>query len=79
MNYAKYIVIDGRVPVVFSGVLTHKDVANSLASRDLITSAGFAYITSDGQYATYGRSESLNIDSAETDSRLLNSQLGGNV
>lgn len=78
MNKAKYIVIDEMIPIIFSEILTHADVARALCnSMQKVTSAGFVYINSNGQYSTYGDSFSLKIKSAPGDARLLNSTMGG--
>ncbi len=71
MRQCKYIVIDGIMAVIFSDLMTHRDVAHSLMRRDQeVTGAGFVCIdSSDNQInvGVYGRSESLDIDNNGAD------------
>lgn len=67
-----------EIPVIFPKFLVHKDVADISRVRsirrnfDSIVAAGFCHIDSDGNWNCYGESESLRIESRETDSQLLN-------
>lgn len=77
---SKYIVIDTfdavEIPVVFSELMTHKDVAERLRGRK-VHGAGVCYVA-DNEYHCFGRSESLNVDSRkEKDSDVLNRFLIG--
>ena len=80
MQYkSKYIIVDnanGIIPVVFTELATHKDVARG-SMPGTILGAGFCSINVDGRYDCYGESTSLNVKSrGEEDSRLLNKFLG---
>ena len=84
MFKAKYIVIDvygsrAELPVVFSELQKHADIANSFDHVGKVISAGFVQISSDGYYQCYGDSYSLGIGSRDNDSKLLNKMLGGNT
>jgi len=73
----KYIVIKthlGKVPVMFSGILSHDDVARALSKPMKITSAGFVNII-DGYVSAYGKSYSLGIKSDPLDSALIEKHL----
>ena len=80
MEYkSKYIIVDntdGIIPVVFTEIATHKDVARGFMPGTIL-GAGFCYISHLGQYVCYGESVSLNIKSRdEEDSKILNKFLG---
>lgn len=77
---SKYIVIDGHLgpmPVVFSDLLGHADVAAAL--RGKVVGAGFCFIK-DNKYRCWGESISLRVKSREVeDERILNKYLGAVV
>ena len=81
MQYkSKYIIVDnatGIIPVVFTELATHKDVARGFMPGTII-GAGFCYIDErDCKYVCYGESTSLNVKSrGDEDSKLLNKFLG---
>lgn len=92
MNYrSKYIIIDTgsyALPVVFSELATHADVARALGAQDIL-GAGFCYIQvceikyndndtgQEPRYVCYGESVSLKVKSRpEEDARILNKYLG---
>ena len=73
----KYIVIKthlGKVPVMFSGILSHDDVARALSKPMKIISAGFVDIV-DGVVSAHGHSSSLGIQSDPRDSALIEQYL----
>jgi hypothetical protein len=79
-NRPKYIIYKDlteqcEVPVLFPHCLTHHDVAKKL--NGVPVSAGFFVLKSDGEYETFGRSESIGIDSRPEDSDILNCYLTG--
>lgn len=77
----KYVMFDKCMPVVFGEYFTHAEVAQRLrrlaaesfqspTSEGQITGAGF--VSGDGEeWVAYGRSESLNLDPGENDSKIL--------
>lgn len=85
----KYIVVKGideydtmhKTPILFPHVLVHAEVYRSLQRmREGLrvmecVSAGFVDIR-EAQVSCFGRSESLNIDSAEGDARLIEALQG---
>jgi hypothetical protein len=80
MDRAKYIIIEVSLletPIIFSPTLTHSDVARSLTGgdRSKVLSAGFVTITPKRDYGIdvdcFGRSESLDLGSRETDGAIL--------
>jgi hypothetical protein len=75
---SKYIIVDNGswdIPIVFGDIMPHNTLAKGV--RGTVVGAGFCYITDEGKYFCYGRSESLNIDSrGEVDSKFLNKYLG---
>lgn len=75
---AKYIISESGLPVVFSELQTHADVAYALFGGAKIIGAGFVHVSSNGEYSCYGESVSLNVKSrGDEDSKLLNKMLGG--
>jgi hypothetical protein len=84
MSQAKYIIIESGpflLPVVFSELQTHADVARALSGggQPSVVGAGFCHIDDD-RYVCYGESVSLKVKSrGDEDSKLLNSYLGGEV
>jgi len=81
MKQAKYIILDGYLPVIFSDAMTHWDVA--VALKDTCgfdckpTGAGFVQQNEKGELTCYGESVSLKIKSnGEKDSKILNEKLG---
>jgi hypothetical protein len=72
---AKYIIIDGKA-VVFSSLITHSSMAPYGSN---IQGAGFVSFntddTGDITVSTYGRSESLDVDSNITDSKIIKRQI----
>lgn len=76
MFKAKYIISKHQVPVVFSEVLTHADVARLLFRQQDILGAGFCYVKDD-KYHCYGESISLGVKSnGQEDATILNRYLG---
>jgi hypothetical protein len=75
---AKYIISESELPVVFSELQTHADVALALFGGEKIIGAGFVYVNREGEYVCYGESISLRVKSrSDEDSKLLNKMLGG--
>ena len=72
----KYIIsARDRLPVVFSEMQKHSDVARALFNE--IQSAGFCFINKDNLYTCYGESTSLGIASkGAEDSKILNQCFG---
>lgn len=58
----KYIIIDNFKPIIFDVTLQHKDIAGDFN----VTSAGFIE-----NNICFGRSDSLNIESKESDLRII--------
>jgi hypothetical protein len=82
MNYkSKYIIVDnkdGIIPVVFTELAVHKEVARGFMPGKIL-GAGFCWINGDGRYECYGESTSLNVKSNdEDDAKILNKFLGVN-
>lgn len=74
----KYVVFDNQIAVIFSDLLTHRDVAERLARLALdgkVTGAGFVDIREDQIYIS-GRSESLNKDPGKNDEKAIRRTLG---
>lgn len=75
---AKYIVFDDPlnfVAVVFPNFINHSDIASDLRySIGPPVSAGFVR-WEDGKPVAYGRSESLNLDCAPIDTKLIRKQI----
>jgi len=77
MDRAKYIIFETpellETPIVFPVWLEHSGVARALTGGDLskVVSAGFVTVTPKRDYGIqvdcFGRSESLDIDSRESD------------
>lgn len=89
MNYRmKYVIIETHmcaVPIVFSELQQHSDVAHAFARqpgegetyKDVIIGAGFCIVNADGMFQCYGESISLNVKSrGEPDSKFLNKYFG---
>ena len=79
MSYkSKYIIVDnkdGVIPVVFTELAVHKEVARGFMPGTIL-GAGFCYIT-ENKYHCYGESTSLNVKSrGDDDSKILNKFLG---
>ena len=76
MDHAKYIIIKGgglELPVVFSPLLKHSDVAKGF----VIAAAGFCDI-SNNEVACWGKSVSLDIESRPVeDAYLIRRQILG--
>ena len=72
---AKYIIFDGK-SVVFSSLITHSSMVPYGAN---VQGAGFVSFntddTGDITVSTYGRSESLDVDSNMTDSKIIKRQI----
>ena len=71
---AKYVIIKQgsfEVPVVFSELLIHSD----LAGKSPVISAGFCEMSRDGRWRVAGRSTSLNVNSRPEDAAILNAHL----
>lgn len=74
---SKYIINDQGLPVVFSELQTHADVARALFGITPVIGAGFCFIDND-QYVCYGESISLRVKSrGDEDSKILNRLLAG--
>lgn len=58
----KYVIIDNFKPIIFDVTFLHKDIAGNYN----VTSAGFI-----NNNICFGRSDSLDIDSKETDLRII--------
>ena len=71
----KYIIVKkGSVEygIVFPDEITHHDVARVCRAADMgVVSAGFCLRRNDRGWATWGRSESLDLDSREFDAGVL--------
>lgn len=78
--HSKYIIYDtgmNVVPVIFSELQTHAEVAQAFYAHNKVIGAGFVFIDKDGKYACYGESVSLKVKSrGEEDSKFLNKYLG---
>ncbi len=75
---AKYIISDSGLPMVFSELQTHADVARNIFGSNPIIGAGFVHVNHEGEYQCYGESVSLRVKSrGEEDSKILNKMLGG--
>jgi len=78
---SKYIILETGLipmglPIVFSDLLTHADVARGIEYSGKVHGAGFCYVVND-RYVCYGESVSLNVKSrGEEDSKILNKLLG---
>jgi hypothetical protein len=72
---AKYVIIDGKA-IVFSSLITHSSVVPYGAN---VLGAGFVSFNTDDEdnitVSTYGRSESLDVDSSITDSKIIKRQI----
>lgn len=68
----KYVIFGGKVAIIFSNVIVHKDMARGANIRLPVTSAGFCRFWGDAGWDVWGRSESLNIASMAGDGELLN-------
>lgn len=68
----KYVLLDeveGKpliTPILFPPYVQHEDIVRAFAPRPVV-GAGFIRITDDGRVQTYGRSESLGIESLKGD------------
>jgi hypothetical protein len=79
MYNAKYVIVDGRA-IVFSASIKHKDM---VGHNEKAQGAGFVtFATEIDTYGetvivakAYGKSESLNVDSREEDSRIITRQI----
>ncbi len=79
MNWkSKYIIVDigggHELPIVFSELMGHADVAQPYIQRnkDSIVGAGFCYVDDD-RYTCYGESIGLHVKSRNTeDEAILN-------
>lgn len=81
MSYkSKYVILrvgGTDLPIVFSDLMTHADVARPLcAHRGEPVAAGFCYINDAGRYTCYGESVSLRLESRPEDGAILNRYLG---
>jgi len=74
----KYIISEDKLPVVFSELQQHSDVARVVFPGLKIIGAGFVSVTDDGSYECYGESISLKVQSrGEKNSDILNYYLRG--
>jgi hypothetical protein len=79
---SKYVVISVGscpVPIVFSDLLQHAEVARPLTNGipERVLGAGFCHIDENGRYFCYGDSVSLKVKSRDdVDSAVLNKFLG---
>lgn len=75
---AKYIISETELPMVFSELQTHADVAYAIFGGAKIIGAGFVHVNREGEYVCYGESVSLRVKSrGDEDSKILNKMLGG--
>lgn len=77
----KYIIVDtGQVvvPILFSDVVAHTEIANKVGGQ--VLSAGFCSVSINEQlqprYVCWGKSVSLGVSSREQDNDILNRYLG---
>lgn len=77
LTKSKYIIVTrDELPVVFSELMKHSDVARHMGGEHNVVSAGFCHIV-DNRYTCYGESTSLKMKSrGDVDSRILNVLLG---
>ena len=71
---AKYVIIKKgglEVPLVFSGLLLHSDIAG----KHEPTAAGFCQLAANGKWLVAGRSTSLRLNSRPEDAAILNAHL----
>lgn len=74
----KYIMVSGQGPIIFSGALSHQNVAFMMnIDNSRITSAGFFKITPSGAYC-YGASTTLGKKANPGDSDQINKLAGDN-
>jgi len=67
----KYIIVDGKYPILFSNTLLHCEVAEGFAD---ITSAGHTEIE-NGKVRVFGESETLNLKWKDGDATLISNLL----
>lgn len=68
MRDAKYIMIDGSMPVVFGDYIQHAALA---VTGKQVTSAGFVRWNRAGEVITYGESKSLKLRPEDGDDAIL--------
>lgn len=74
----KYIITEDNLPVVFSDLQQHSNVAYALFPGKNIIGAGFVSVAYNGYYECYGESVSLKVQSrGDKDSDILNYHLRG--
>jgi hypothetical protein len=76
---SKYIIVElesMEVPMVFSRLLQHEDVA--LVIRNKVRSAGFCELDPTGKWIAGGGSISLKLNARQQDAKILNEHLGNN-
>lgn len=66
----KYIVLDGRFPILFDAAFIHAEVASGFPGRE-VTSAGFFRLPQ----GAYGESLSLGVGSKPEDTKLIREHL----
>jgi len=64
----KYVIIDGRYPVLFPSVLEHRQFGRAGVN---ITSAGFFTILQSGDIQVFGESQTLHLHSHPEDEFLI--------
>jgi hypothetical protein len=71
----KYIISEDGIPMVFSELQQHSEVARAMFNK--VVGAGFCFIAEDRMFTCYGESYSLKITSrGEVDSSILNRVFG---
>jgi len=74
MLKSKYVIIWCRgveIPIVFSQLLLHKQVAD----KNKAHAAGFCELDASGKWITEGASDSLNLSTRPQDAEILNRHL----
>lgn len=77
-NDPKYVVVENdgfEFPFVFPNLITHSDFARCINGK--VISAGFCYITNNGEFEVYGKSVSESKTSRPEDAKLLTKYLIG--
>lgn len=74
----KYIIIKTEgleVPIIFSEILNHSTVAHSIGGHNGVISAGYLYLSEDGQLSAHGYSSTLGINSRSEDVEIIKRSL----
>jgi len=79
MNW-KYIVFDmgmaGETPILFPSHVSHSDVADAFKFSKVISAGFVSYSDVERAFRTWGKSDSLRIESREIDARCINRIFG---